>query len=175
MTTLKLEVIQKYLNPYFVETGTADGDCVSLVSNLGFEKIYSIELDTRLQESNIKKFSNLIEEGKLELIIGDSLLELSNIISKLDRPTTFWLDAHVDDGPMGIKKCPLYEELNSINSSPIKTHTIMIDDMRCLGGGNWGHGISMQGLQERLLQINPEYKFTLENGWAPNDILVAYV
>ena len=171
-TTLPREVLLKYLNPYFLETGTADADCVRLALEVGFEKIYSIELDSTLQDQNIIKYQSQISEGKVKLINGDSLLELNSIIPELDKPTTFWLDAHVDFGPMGIKKCPLYEELLAIKKSPIKTHTILIDDMRILGG-HWGEGISIDELKNKLLEINPYYKFTLEDGFAPKDILVA--
>jgi len=173
-TTLSKEVLLKYTNPYFLETGTANGDCVRLALEVGFEKIFSIELDEILQNENITNYKSYIDEGRVSLITGDSLWEVSNIISKLDKPTTFWLDAHVDFGPMGTKKCPLYEELSSIKTSSIKTHTILIDDMRILGG-HWGEGISVEGLKEKLLEINPDYKFTFENGFAPNDILVAYL
>ena len=175
MTTLSLEVISKYINPYFVETGISDGDCVELVKNIGFEKIYSIEINEKLQDVNTKKFESDIASGKINLIVGDSLFELIHLIPTLDKPTTSWLDAHVDDGPVGVKRCPLYEELSAIKNSGIKNHTILIDDMRCLGGGNWGHGISVEGLKERLLDINPDYQITFENGCAPNDILVAHI
>lgn len=173
-TTLSKEVLSKYLNPYFLETGTADGDCVRLALETGFEKIISIELDTTLQSQNIKTYQSYINEGRVSLITGDSLWEISNLIPQLDRRTTFWLDAHVDFGPAGTKRCPLYEELAAIATSEIKDHTILIDDMRILGT-HWGEGISVDGLKERLLQINSGYKFTFENGWAENDILVAYV
>ena len=46
--------------------------------------------------------------------------------------------------------------------------------MRILGG-HWGEGISIDGLKSRLLEINPNYKFIFENGFAANDILVAYL
>jgi hypothetical protein len=173
-TTLPKEVLSKYLNPYFLETGTANADCVRLALEVGFEKIYSIELDSILQNENTIKYQSQINEGKVNLITGDSLWELTNLIPELDKPTTFWLDAHVDFGPMGTKRCPLYEELSAIKMSNIKTHTVLIDDMRILGG-HWGEGISIEGLKNRLLEINPEYKFTFENGFAPNDILVAYL
>jgi hypothetical protein len=173
-TTLSKEVLLKYLNPYFLETGTANADCVRLALEVGFEKVISIELDEILQKENIHKYQSFINEGKVNLITGDSLWEIINIIPTLDKPTTFWLDAHVDFGPMGTKRCPLYEELDAIKQSNIKTHTILIDDMRILGG-HWGEGISIEGLKERLLKINPNYKFSFENGWAPNDILAAYL
>lgn len=173
-TTLSKEVLLKYTNPYFLETGTANGDCVRLALEVGFEKIFSIELDETLQNENITNYKSYIDEGIVSLITGDSLWELSNIITELDKPTTFWLDAHVDFGPMGTKKCPLYEELSSIKTSNIKTHTILIDDMRILGE-HWGEGISVEGLKKKLLEINPDYKFAFENGFALNDILVAYL
>jgi hypothetical protein len=173
-TTLSKEVLSKYLNPYFLETGTANGDCVRLALETGFEKIISIELDESLQNENIQKYQSFINEGKINLITGDSLWELTNIIPDLDKPTTFWLDAHVDFGPMGTKRCPLYEELSAIKMSKIKTHTILIDDMRMLGQW-WGEGISVDELKNRILEVNSNYKFTFENGFAPNDILVAYL
>lgn len=173
-TTLSHEVLSKYKNPYFLETGTANGDCVRLALEVGFEKIFSIELDALLQVENIQKYQTLINENKIILITGDSLIELTNIISSLDKPTTFWLDAHVDHGPTGIKRCPLYEELDAIKTSIIKTHTILIDDMRMLGSW-WGEGISVDELKKRILEINSEYKFTFENGFIVNDILVAYI
>ncbi len=110
-TTLSKEVLSKYLNPYFLETGTANGDCIKLALEVGFEKIFSIELDESLQNENIQKYQFFINEGKIDLITGDSLWEMSNIIPSLDKPTTFWLDAHQDFGPKGTKRCPLYEEI----------------------------------------------------------------
>ena len=173
-TTLSKKVLEKYLNPYFVETGTSDGSGVSLALQFEFKKIFSVELDEPLQKQNIDKFTNEINSKKLSLIIGDSLFELCNIINDLDERTTFWLDAHVDFGPKGLKKCPLYEELECIAKSDIKNHTILIDDMRILGS-HWGEGIYLDELKKIILNINPEYKFKFEDGFVPNDILVAYV
>lgn len=173
-TTLSKEVLLKYLNPYFLETGTANGDCVRLALEVGFEKVFSIELDENLQKENIHNYQSFINEGKVNLITGDSLWELSNIVPSLDKPTTFWLDAHQDFGPKGTKRCPLYEELIAIKYSNIKTHTILIDDMRMLGHW-WGEGINVEELKNKILDINPNYNITFENGCAPNDILVAYL
>lgn len=174
-STLSKEVLSKYINPYFVETGTQYGYAIDIALNLNFEKIFSIELDTLLQEQNTQKFKTYIESGQVNLITGDSLIELTTLIPILDNPATFWLDAHVDKGPMGTKRCPLYEELDTIASSSIKTHTIMIDDLRIIGSGGWGTGISVDELIRRILTINPKYKFVKEDGHIANDILVAYL
>ena len=125
-TTLTQEVLSKYKNPYFLETGTANGESVKLALSQGFEKIFSIEIDSILQQQNKKFFETLLNEQKMELITGDSLIELKKIVPRLDKPTTFWLDAHVDGGPSGIKKCPLGGELVAIAISNIKTHTMGI-------------------------------------------------
>lgn len=173
-TTLSKQVLTKYLNPYFLETGTANGDCVKLALEVGFEKVFSIELDERLQNENINTYQSYIQEGKLSLIVGDSLWELTNVVPSLDKPTTFWLDAHQDFGPKGVKRCPLYEELLAIKHSKVKTHTILIDDMRMLGQW-WGEGINIDELKNRILDINPNYNITFEDGFVPKDILVAFL
>lgn len=173
-TTLSEEVLNKYKNSYFCETGTANGDCVNLALNMGFDKVYSIELDEELQKQNKKKYNTFILENRLELITGDSLTELKNIIPSLNKNTTFWLDAHVDFGPCGIKKCPLYEELYAIGTSDIKSHTILIDDMRILGS-HWGENIYLDELKKLILNINSNYKISFEDGWEKNDILVAKI
>ena len=173
-TTLSKEVLSKYPNPYFLETGTANGDCVRLALEMGFSKIFSIELDESLQKENIQKYKLFVDSGRINLVTGDSLQEISNITPSLDKSTTFWLDAHQDFGPKGVKRCPLYEELSAIKYSNIKTHTILIDDMRMLGQW-WGEGISVGELKERILEINPNYKFTFEDGFTSSDILAAFV
>jgi hypothetical protein len=173
-TTLLKEVLVKYPNKYFVETGTANGDCVRIALECGFQKVFSVELDVDLQTENIKNYQPFIKQNKVNLVIGDSLFELCNLITKLDAKTTFWLDAHQDFGPKGVKRCPLYEEIECIKNSSIKTHTIMIDDLRMLGHW-WGEGVDLDTLKNKILEINTEYKFTLEDGHVPNDILVAYI
>lgn len=171
-TTLRHSVIAKYKNPYFIETGTGTGECVRLALSMGFKKVISIEIDPIRQEENKKKFAKYIADGRVTLITGDSITELDKLMSSIDSPATFWLDAHVDEGPCGIKKCPLYEELDSIAKNPIKQHTILIDDMRILGT-HWGSNISQAELILKLKQINENYKISYEDGCAPNDILVA--
>jgi len=175
-TTLPTQVLSKHLNSYFFETGTANGSCVALALSCGFEKVISIEIDADRQLKNCNMFKKEISEGKVELLTGDSLLVMKDVIGSINKPTTFWLDAHVDEGVSGIKKCPLYEELETISTNFIKTHTIMIDDISYFGTKNhWGEEISLETIKRKLLDINPSYKFSLENGNIPNDILVAYI
>ena len=173
-TTLRKDVLEKYMSPYFFETGTADGGAVNLAIEMGFEKIYSIEIDESLYVKNCEKFKKFIESGQVVLILGDSLLKMEEIIPQLDKPTTFWLDAHVDFGPKGVKRCPLYEELEAIKTSNINNHKIMIDDMRIFGM-HWGIGISSEALKKSLLEINPDYSISIEDGYVPKDVLCAKI
>ncbi len=175
-TTLPKELISRYLNPYFFETGTANGACVSLAVSCGFEKIFSVEIEPDRQEENSKTFKKEIAENKVKLYTGDSLILMPQIVNEIDKPTTFWLDAHVDEGVSGVKKCPLYEELETIATSSLKSHTIMIDDISYFGTKNhWGDGISLETIKEKILQINPNYNFAFEDGHVANDILVAHL
>jgi len=175
--TLTDKVLSKYVNHTFIETGTYLGDSVDLALNLGFPKVISIEIMEDLQEKNREKFRNFIDSGRLELITGDTSLLFENLVENLKERATFWLDAHQDLGPQGLKKCPLYDELESIKKSNIKNHTIMIDDMRCLDGRiHWSSGITIQGVAERIKQINENYKIVFESSpFGPQDIMVAYI
>ena len=175
--TLTEKVLSKYVNHTFVETGTYLGDSVELALKLGFEKVISIELMEELQNKNIEKFGSYVNEGRLDLVIGDTSILFNDIVHSLKERATFWLDAHQDLGPQGIKKCPLYDELDSIEKSSIKDHTIMIDDMRCLGGRiKWSEGITIEGIKEKILKINENYKIVFEcSPFGPQDIMVAYI
>lgn len=175
-TTLLKSVLEKYKNPYFVETGTASGEAVKLALELGFEKVFSIEVDKQLYQQNVDLFKKFVDDGRLMLLCGDSAAELNKIIPLLDTPTTFWLDAHNDMGLKDVKLCPLYEELDIINASKIHTHTILIDDMRLIGKHGWGKHIDFSMLKNKLMMINENYNFKFEPNTVNNqDVLVAHV
>lgn len=174
--TLTKPVLSKYVNDVFFETGTYLGDSVKLALECGFKKVVSIEIYEPLHVNNVKLFEKETAEGSVELIFGDSLVEMKRLGETFTERTTFWLDAHVDFGDGGVKICPLYEEIESIGLSPIKNHTILIDDLRCLGVNHWGAEISLEGIKSRILNINPNYKFSLESSpMGPQDILAAYI
>lgn len=173
-TTLPAELLKRNTNPYFLETGTANGACVALALSCGFEKVLSVEIEPDRQKENAQQFSKEVSENKVKLYTGDSLILFPEMVKELDKSTTFWLDAHVDEGISGAKKCPIYEELDAIAQSSIKNHIIMIDDISYFGTKNhWGDGISIETIKEKLLEINKDYNFYFEDGHVPNDILVA--
>jgi len=173
-TTLFKHVLQKYMNPIFVETGTADGGGVHIAISVGFEKIFSIEIDQGKQLKNLERFRG---REDVILITGDSSKELVRIIPMIDRKATFWLDAHLHRKKHGMKvRCPLYEELDIIGTSQIKNHTIMIDDMRVIGKETWGKSLDMDEIISRILDINTNYRISFEeNSESKNDIMVATI
>ncbi len=114
-----------------VETGTYYGDMVEAMK-IYFDKIYSIELSKELHQQARARFGG---ESKIELIQGDSGIELANVIERIDQPALFWLDGHYSGGvtAKGDKETPIYEELTHIFNAQDRRHVIIIDDARCFG------------------------------------------
>lgn len=132
---VKQRVLREYAERYglriLVETGTYSGDMVEAMK-ADFDRIYSIELSKDLYEEAVTRFK---EVDNIELIHGDSAIELGRIIDKLDRAALFWLDGHYSAGATarGEKDTPIYEELHHILSAPDRGHVVIIDDARNFG------------------------------------------
>lgn len=177
MASLSKKVLEKYLNKYFVETGTYIGNSVQLALDCGFEKIITMEINPEKVNYVKERFSEEIENKKVIMFEGDTVDVFPEAIKLLDAPATFWLDAHWDDGPKGEYLCPLPIELELLSNNPIKEHTLLIDDRRLFGvpGTTWGHTIDEEGILESIFDINSEYKISYEDGCVANDIIVAKI
>lgn len=177
MASLKKEILEKYPNKYFVETGTHVGNSVQLALDCGFEKIITMEINPEKVEHAKKRFSKEIEEGRVTILQGDTVETFPEALKLLDDRATFWLDAHWDDGPQGEYLCPLPIELEEIQKTSIKNHTLLIDDRRLFGVDNttWGYTIDEDGILESISDINLDYKISYEDGCVPDDIIVAEV
>ncbi len=129
-----LEYKNKFSPNIFIETGTYHGDMVNRMKNR-FEKIYSIELGNELYEAAKKRFAN---NKNIEIIHGDSGKELSKLLTHIDEPALFWLDAHDSGGDTvkGSINTPIELELQAIMAHKIKGHVILIDDARHFTGMN---------------------------------------
>lgn len=175
MSSLTKKVLEKYPNKYFVETGTNIGNSVQLALDCGFEKVITMEIDPKKVESVKKRFFKEIEENKVILLEGDTVETFPEALKILDGPATFWLDAHWDEGPQGEYLCPLPIELEEIQKTSIKNHTLLIDDRRLFGlsGTTWGHTIDEDGILESIFDINENYKIYYEDGCVPKDIICA--
>jgi len=178
--TISIEVLSKYKHNgnVFVETGTYQGTTTQAALDLGFKKIYTIELADHFYQNAIRKFAR---SPQVVCVFGDSTTKIKEVLNELNESAVFWLDGHwsLGDTARGDNAVPLYEELDAIANHHIKTHTILIDDLRLMGNLNepiqeW-HSISIEETKRRCALINPNYKFSFENGYVPNDILVAQV
>jgi hypothetical protein len=114
-----------------IETGTYYGDMVEAMKK-SFDHVFSIELSDELYKKATERFKGV---ECIELIHGDSSIELGNILKRISQPALFWLDGHYSDGvtARGDKDTPICEELAHILSAEDKGHVIIIDDARFFG------------------------------------------
>lgn len=167
-------VLLKHMNPVLVETGTYQGDGVETALALGFPKVISIELFEVLFKSCKDKFSG---DDRVTILHGDSALILGDAIKDINDKITFWLDGHVFPSQeiiLGVKACPLIEELEQISRHHVKDHAILIDDMSSLpmGGVYKTTNFSRKDVEDAVLRINGNYKISyFDRGGT--DVLVA--
>jgi len=153
---------KKYINPYFVETGSYTGTGIQAALDAGFDTIISIEMADKYHRYCKERFK---DNKNVLLIWGDSVTWLPNILWKVRGKCTFWLDAHYSGGATARGKVPILRELEIITAR--KGDTILIDDMRLFRKG-WD-GITDKDIEEALHGYNISYEY----GVAENDILVA--
>jgi len=177
MPSINFNYIERTINHFnckndfinFVETGTWRGDTIFEVEPY-FENLYTIEIKEDLY-NNVKKLYN---GNKINFILGDSSFELENVCKILKDNTIFFLDGHfsADDTGRGIKDCPLYEELESINKYFKNTGIIIIDDMRLMGNiySDIDRDNILKILQDRIIS----YTY-MESVIVENDRLIIYI
>ncbi len=172
--TTTRDVFTKYPNRYFIETGSFLGDGVQMALEAGFEQIYSIELAPHYYQHCCSRFASY---PNVTILQGNSTTVLPELLKHIDSPATFWLDGHYSCGinsGKGDTNCPILAELENIRQHPIKTHTILIDDIRLFGTIHFDF-IALKEVIGKILTINPNYKICFEDGVVPNDVLVAYI
>jgi hypothetical protein len=167
-------VLSQHLNPVLVETGTYQGDGVETALALGFSRVISIELFEVLFKACKERFAG---NDRVTLLNGDSALILGDAIKDVNERITFWLDGHVFPSQeiiLGVKACPLIEELDHIAKHPIKNHVIMIDDMSSLPKGcvYKTTEFSRKDVEDAVMRINASYKISyFDRGGT--DVLIA--
>lgn len=169
------EIFRQFPNKYFIETGSYLGDGIRQAVRAGcFEAIHSIELNEGYFNHLSRAFSR---QKNVTLWQGNSGDLLPLVLSQIDAPATFWLDAHYSGGDTarGDRLSPILEELDSIQRHPIHTHTILIDDVRLFGTSEFDY-VTLDQIIEKLKEINPDYQFKfLDCAAGRGDVLVAYV
>ncbi|MDP1608990.1 MAG: hypothetical protein Q8L98_06730 [Chlamydiales bacterium] len=159
-------------NKYFIETGTYYGNGIRRALYAGhFEKIYSIDLSEYFCEYCRQVFAN---EPNVQILCGDSRTVLPQILSQVDAPATFWLDAHYssENTAKGLTHNPILDELEIIKNHPIKNHTIMIDDAKLFGTASFDF-IEIEELEQKIWEIHPDYVIELYSRREPDDMLLA--
>jgi len=173
--TKLLEYFSTHKNEILIEGGTALGWGTTTAINAGYKKIYTIELVKSLFEDAQKNFAKEIAEGKVVSLNGDTQIVLSQLLENIDKPATFWLDAHFGKKYKGENpRCPLLAELDVIKKHSINTHTLLIDDMRLFGKAAHDF-ITIDEVKNKILEINSNYEISFLNSNVKNDILLAKI
>lgn len=165
-------------NNFFVETGCFEGRGIGWAIEANFKNIISIEINPKYFELCKDKFKDV---KNLNLILGDSSTILWDVIKNINEPITFWLDAHFMYVASIIGECgnlPTLHELDIIKRHTIKTHTILIDDIRVFQKNHPDYhlyGKSELDLRNKIFEINENYKITYDDGYIQNDVMVAMI
>lgn len=165
---------------WFVETGSYRGDGIQFALDAGFYKIISIDNDPTAIDFCMDRFdlkSNLSPlASRISLFNYDSAERLYYLIKDIKKPILFWLDSHwqmLEGTDPGANPFPLLKELEQIGQHPIKTHTIIIDDMLIMQKNITGY--DKIEIIEAIEIINPNYIFKMRSNPVINNILIAHV
>ena len=173
---------------HYFETGLWDptSDVSSKQALAGnFKTVHCIEIRDEWVQSGNKVFENEIKNGRYFLYQDDSS-NMNKYVNdeKFSEKTMFFLDAHLDNSALvkyNLKqRCPLFDELEAIKHLSRKDNIILIDDLRiitthCWGEQSYGNINFLEKIKEKILEINPDYKFSTLNGHVENDVLISYV
>jgi hypothetical protein len=126
-------LLDSFIIPVFLETGTAGGSSVKEASEL-FEKCFTIEL----LENTV---TETIDKDNVSFHVGNTVDVLPKIISELNESHNqssilFWLDAHYSGlqvNETGYKDCYILEELEIVSRYDGNA-IILIDDARLFIG-----------------------------------------
>lgn len=166
-------LFKEYPSPCYVETGVWLGDSIDLALQAGFPEIHGIEIDHEKAVHAVDRF----KDHPVIIYEGDSAEILHSVIQNIRKPITFWLDSHwqmLEGEDPGPHPWPLFYELNAINVHPVKTHTIIIDDILYLTHPDVT-GWTKKMIEEKILKINPKYKIEYFANPVINNILVAHI
>jgi hypothetical protein len=121
-----INLLKKNIAGTYVETGFASGNSAKFALDLGFKKVISIEIDKESVIKGREKFHKFIKSNKLELIHGESSVELEKVLKKHIDVSVIFLDAHDGDH---LFNAPIEKELDVIKKYYNK-QIIIIDDFQ---------------------------------------------
>jgi hypothetical protein len=169
-SSLTIELLKQNLTSTFVETGTNTGFGIVKAIEAGFTNIHSIDIEQRFVDAAQKRFNeDFYPNINFSFYVGDSGIVINDVLKKLDKPATFWLDGH------SFHQIPLLNELMAIKNHHIKEHILLIDDVRMFDTYEWDN-VGHNNVLELVMKINENYKISYCDSYnAKNDILIAKV
>ena len=154
------EYLKKFCLKTFIETGTYRGKMVYAVMPY-VDTVYSIELDPLYCQRAQARFAGY---SNIHIIQGQSGDVLPKIMTDINEPCLFWLDAHYSGGSTakGPQDTPIMQELQCLlNHGFADRHIILIDDASCFIGKN--DYPTVKQLREYILTQKPNWNFEVEN------------
>ena len=149
------EIIEEYGLKAFVETGTWLGASVEQAVLWGFECIRSCDVNPEYVRMAREKFQVFIDfyEGRSHQV-------LPMMVEDLDKPTLFWLDAHLPlyhDATMveEFDKFPLLEEFKAIKEFKpnVQRDVIVCDDVKTIITNNPHACTEQQVSRDQLVEF----------------------
>ena len=140
------ELINEYKLEIFVETGCYRGNSLDFALKLGFDKLFSCDID---QEAITNCNERFITTNKIQLYHKDSISFLRTVLPAINKNALFWLDAHLPgfdktSGQVYEKNkhnFPLEKESTLINNARKDFNDIiLIDDLRIYEDGEFESG-----------------------------------
>jgi glycosyltransferase involved in cell wall biosynthesis len=115
-----------------LESGTFMGDTVEYFMAHA-ARIISVEVEPKLFADAQRKFEGV---ANVELVLGDALHVIPEIVAQLDDPPLIWLDGHFSEGVTGSgdeiePAASILARLGAVGA-PVGT-TIVVDDLRLFG------------------------------------------
>lgn len=142
-----------------VETGTYMGETAWALRR-EFDRIETIELEPTLARLAEIRFART---AHVTVHRGDSATVLPRLLSGLDEPALFWLDAHPStDRTARDGQVPLRHELDAIAAHRGAGHVVLIDDLPYIGTPGYpalaelelpGYELEVCGLVARLKPV----------------------
>jgi hypothetical protein len=173
-----------YPRDLFIETGSFIGDGIEQALELGYKSVVSIELSEKYYNICCERFRF---HPHVKIIHGDSYKVLPKVLEHVECVCTFWLDGHYSGGDtaLGDYNSPLLLELESIKNHYIKSHTILIDDLRCWMKDKThfhyektdvrSNQFDVTDIITKIKEINSDYKLKYLDGYVKNDVLLAHL
>lgn len=113
------------------ETGTHEGNGVAYALDYGIRKAYSIEASLKHHETAKRRLSQMFKPERYELRCEPSPDGVDWLLSQLDAPTLWWLDAHFPElyEAGEAEPLPVVAEVRKIVAAGRARDVIIADDM----------------------------------------------